>query len=72
MSDLSRLASELQLWSTDEYNSVELDNSYAGISSMMPQKKNPDALEKTRKAAAITTGQLMSILTSLNGNRISA
>ncbi|MBB5634408.1 argininosuccinate lyase [Pedobacter cryoconitis] len=67
MSDLSRLASELQLWSTDEYNSVELDNSYAGISSMMPQKKNPDALERTRKAAAITTGQLMSILTSLNG-----
>ncbi|MBB5621450.1 argininosuccinate lyase [Pedobacter cryoconitis] len=67
MSELSRLASELQLWSTDEYNSVEMDNSYAGISSMMPQKKNPDALERTRKAAAITTGQLMSILTSLNG-----
>jgi argininosuccinate lyase len=67
MSDLSRLASELQLWSTDEYNSVELDNSYAGISSMMPQKKNPDALERTRKASAITTGQLMSVLTSLNG-----
>lgn len=67
MSDISRLASELQLWSTDEYNSVELDNAYAGISSMMPQKKNPDALERTRKASAITTGQLMSILTSLNG-----
>jgi argininosuccinate lyase len=66
MSDLSRLASELQLWSTDEYNSVELDNSYAGISSMMPQKKNPDALERTRKAASITIGQLMSVLTSLN------
>ncbi|WP_110829606.1 argininosuccinate lyase [Pedobacter nutrimenti] len=67
MNGLSRLASELQLWSTDEYNSVELDNSYAGISSMMPQKKNPDALERTRKAAALTSGQLMSILTSLNG-----
>lgn len=67
MSELSRLASELQLWSTDEYNSVELDNAYAGISSMMPQKKNPDALERTRKASAITTGQLMAILTSLNG-----
>ncbi|QJD95464.1 hypothetical protein HH214_06040 [Mucilaginibacter robiniae] len=66
MSDLSRLASEIQLWSTDEYNSVELDNSFAGISSMMPQKKNPDALERTRKAAAITTGQLMAVLTSLN------
>lgn len=66
MSDLSRLASEIQLWSTDEYNSVELNNSYAGISSMMPQKKNPDALERTRKAASITIGQLMSVLTSLN------
>ncbi|MGY0041065.1 lyase family protein [Pedobacter sp. NJ-S-72] len=39
MSELSRLASEIQLWSTDEYSSAELDNSYAGISSMMPQKK---------------------------------
>ena len=66
MSELSRLASEIQLWSTDEYNSVELDNSFAGISSMMPQKKNPDALERIRKAAAITVGQLMSVLTSLN------
>ncbi len=67
MSDLSRLASEVQLWSTDEYNVAELDNSFAGISSMMPQKKNPDALERTRKAAALVTGQLSAILTSLNG-----
>ncbi|KIO78677.1 hypothetical protein TH53_01915 [Pedobacter lusitanus] len=66
MSDLSRLASELQLWSTDEYNSVEMDNSYAGISSMMPQKKNPDALERTRKASALTMGQLVAILSSTN------
>ncbi|HVI45120.1 MAG TPA: lyase family protein [Chitinophaga sp.] len=67
MSDLSRLASEVQLWSTDEYNVAELDNSFAGISSMMPQKKNPDALERTRKASALTAGQLTAILTSLNG-----
>lgn len=66
MSGLSRFASEIQLWSTDEYGSVELDNAYAGISSMMPQKKNPDALERSRKAAANTVGQLMAILTSLN------
>lgn len=66
MSTLSRYASEVQLWSTDEYRSVELDNAFAGISSMMPQKKNPDALERTRKAAANTTGQLMAILTSVN------
>lgn len=66
MSALSRFASEIQLWSTDEYHSAELDNSFAGISSMMPQKKNPDALERSRKAAANSVGQLMAILTSLN------
>lgn len=66
MSSLSRFASEIQLWSTDEYRSAELDNSFAGISSMMPQKKNPDALERSRKASANSVGQLMSILTSVN------
>lgn len=66
MSGVSRLASEIQLWSTDEYKMIELDNAFAGISSMMPQKKNPDALERSRKASNLTVGQLMSILTSLN------
>lgn len=66
MSGLSRLASEIQLWSTDEYKMVELDNSFAGISSMMPQKKNPDALERSRKASNLTLGQLVSIISSLN------
>ncbi|WP_157676764.1 argininosuccinate lyase [Chryseobacterium sp. T16E-39] len=66
MSSLSRFASEIQLWSTDEYRSVELNDAFAGISSMMPQKKNPDALERSRKAAANSVGQLMSILTSVN------
>ncbi|MCW3466099.1 argininosuccinate lyase [Chitinophaga nivalis] len=66
LSAVSRYASEIQLWSTDEYQMAELDNAYAGISSMMPQKKNPDALERSRKAAANATGQLTAILTSLN------
>ena len=66
MTNVSRLASEIQLWSSDEYRMVELDNSFAGISSMMPQKKNPDALERSRKSSALTMGQLVSILTSLN------
>lgn len=67
MSAVSRYASEIHLWSTDEYAAVELDNAFAGISSMMPQKKNPDALERTRKASALTAGQLSGIITSLNG-----
>lgn len=66
MSMLSRLASEIQLWSTDEYRSVELDAAFAGTSSIMPQKKNPDSLERTRQIASATLGPLVSILSSLN------
>jgi len=66
MSSLSRLASEIQLWSTDEYRVAELDPSFAGTSSIMPQKKNPDSLERTRQAAAAAMGPFVSIVTSLN------
>nr|WP_157034236.1 argininosuccinate lyase [Sphingomonas sp. Y57] len=66
MSGLSRLASEIQLWSTDEYRVIELDPAFAGTSSIMPQKKNPDSLERSRAAAAQVTGSLMAVLASLN------
>ena len=66
LSGLGRLASEIQLWSTDEYRSAELDPAFAGISSIMPQKKNPDSLERTRQIAANSVGALTSVLTSLN------
>lgn len=66
MSGLSRLASEIQLWSTDEYRVAELDPAFAGTSSIMPQKKNPDSLERTRQAAAAAMGPFVSIVTSLN------
>jgi argininosuccinate lyase len=66
LSGLGRLASEIQLWSTDEYRSAELDSAYAGISSIMPQKKNPDSLEHSRHVVANSVGALTSILTSLN------
>jgi argininosuccinate lyase len=66
MSGLSRLASEIQLWSTDEYRSAELDPAFAGTSSIMPQKKNPDSLERTRQAAFAAMGPMVGILTSLN------
>lgn len=67
LAGLSRLASEIQLWSTDEYQMAELDASFAGTSSIMPQKKNPDSLERSRKAAFAAMGPLVGILTSLNG-----
>lgn len=66
LSGLSRLASEIQLWSTDEYRSAELDGAFAGTSSIMPQKKNPDSLERTRQIAANAVGGLTAVLTSLN------
>ena len=67
LAGISRLASEIQLWSTDEYQVAELDASFAGTSSIMPQKKNPDSLERSRKAAFAAMGPLVGILTSLNG-----
>ncbi|MDR7010043.1 argininosuccinate lyase [Paraburkholderia strydomiana] len=66
LSGLSRLASEIQLWTTDEYQIAELDASFAGASSIMPQKKNPDSLERIRQVAASSMGPLVAILTSLN------
>ena len=39
---LSRIGEEVILWSSSEFNFVELDDAYATGSSMMPQKKNPD------------------------------
>jgi argininosuccinate lyase len=66
LSGLGRLASEIQLWTSDEYRMAELDPAFAGISSIMPQKKNPDSLERTRQIAADSVGALTSVLTSLN------
>jgi hypothetical protein len=43
MSNMSRLAEDLQIWSSDEFAMIDLDEAYAGTSSIMPQKKNPSA-----------------------------
>ena len=66
LSGLSRLASEIQLWTSDEYRSAALDPAFAGTSSIMPQKLNPDSIERSRAIAANAVGQLVSILTSLD------
>jgi argininosuccinate lyase len=51
MADLNDLATDLHLWSTEEFGFVESDDSYCGTSSIFPQKKNPVALETIKKAA---------------------
>lgn len=66
LSTLGRLASEIQLWTSDEYGMAELDGAFAGTSSIMPQKKNPDSLERTRQIASAALGPLTSIIASLD------
>ena len=65
MVHLSRLAEELILWSTSEFAFVELDDAYTTGSSIMPQKKNPDAAELVRGKCGRVFGHLTSLLTTL-------
>ncbi len=63
MTNLSRLAEELILWSTIEFDFIELDDRYSSTSSIMPQKKNPDIAELMRAKTGTVHGALMSVLT---------
>ncbi len=63
MVNLSRLAEELVLWSTQEFGYAELDNVFATTSSIMPQKKNPDTAEIARAKTGSVIGSLVSALT---------
>ncbi len=67
MVHLSRIAEELVLWTSAEYGFAELDDSAATGSSMMPQKKNPDAAELTRGRAGTAIGRLAGLLATLKG-----
>ena len=64
---LSRLGGELVLWATSEFGFVRLPDAYSGGSSIMPQKKNPDAAELTRAAAPRLTADLGGLLGVLHG-----
>ncbi len=64
---LSRWAEDWIVYSTSEFGLLELDEAYCTSSSMMPQKKNPDALELIRGKAASAIGQLAGMLTLLKG-----
>jgi argininosuccinate lyase len=64
---LSRIAEDLILWSTPAFGFVEIDERYATGSSIMPQKRNPDALELLRGKAGRLTGDLVAVLTMLKG-----
>ena len=64
---LSRLAEEIVLWSSAEFDFIEVDDAYATGSSIMPQKKNPDVAELARGKTGRIYGNLMSLLTTMKG-----
>src|SRR2546421_6548886 len=64
---LSRLSEDLIIWSTTEFGFVEFSEGFSTVSSLMPQKKNPDMAELTRGKTGRLYGNLMSILISLKG-----
>jgi argininosuccinate lyase len=64
---LSRLGEEVMIWTTPSFGWVELDDSFATGSSIMPQKKNPDVAELARGKAGRLIGHVVALLTVLKG-----
>jgi argininosuccinate lyase len=62
MVHLSRLSEELVLWSSYEFNFIEISDAYSTGSSLMPQKKNPDVAELIRGKSGRVFGNLMRML----------
>lgn len=64
---LSRLGAEIVLWAGDEAGFVELDDAFTSGSSMLPQKKNPDAAELARAKAPRLAADLAGLLGVMSG-----
>lgn len=64
---LSRLAEEIVIWSTPQFNFVKLSDSFSTGSSIMPQKKNPDAAELVRAKTGRINGAMVGLLTVMKG-----
>ncbi len=64
---LSRLAEEIVIWSTPQFAFVRLSDSFSTGSSIMPQKKNPDAAELVRAKTGRVNGHLIGLLTVMKG-----
>jgi argininosuccinate lyase len=64
---LSRLAEDLILWSSAEFNFIKIADAYTTGSSLMPQKKNPDIAELARGKSGRVIGNLVALLTLLKG-----
>ncbi len=64
---LSRMAEDLIIYGSSEFGFVQFGDTFSSGSSMMPQKRNPDALELTRGAAARVLGDHVSMLALIKG-----
>ena len=67
MMHLSRFSEELIIWSSAQFDFVELPDSFCTGSSIMPQKKNPDVPELVRGKTGRVFGNLTSLLTTMKG-----
>lgn len=67
MMHLSRLSEELILWSSKEFDFISISDEFSTGSSIMPQKKNPDAAELIRGKTGRVYGDLMGLLTTMKG-----
>ena len=63
--NLSRLAEDLIVWSSQEFGTVELPDEFTSTSSMMPQKKNPEVLEVIRARASYALGDFVASAAAL-------
>ncbi|MBU1037762.1 MAG: argininosuccinate lyase [Candidatus Omnitrophica bacterium] len=64
---LSRLAEDFVIWSTKEFDFIEIDEAFCTGSSLMPQKKNADSLELIRGRTGQLYGNLVNVLTVMKG-----
>lgn len=62
---ISRLAHDIHVWYTFEFGFIDIDDSIAGTSSIMPQKKNPSPIEHLKAKAAHPIGALVSALAAM-------
>jgi argininosuccinate lyase len=67
MAHISRLSEEIVIWCSDGFGFVRLSDAYTTGSSMMPQKRNPDAAELSRAKAGRVFGDLLTLLTVMKG-----
>lgn len=66
-STINRFSNDLYIWSTDEFGYIEVDDSVAVCSSIMPQKKNPITLEHIKAKTSHILGSFVSIFTCMKG-----